>query len=123
MTARLSATSLIEKDGKVLSVSRKDDHTAKGLPGGKPERGETLYEAMVRETFEETGIRVLEADICFHAIDDIGFDVTSYRVTKYEGEPTSREAGLVEWLTPEEMSAPGPFQKFNTALFTCLGMM
>ena len=63
--AKLAATALIYKnvilDGKVLGVSRKTDPNDFGLPGGKVDEGETLYDAMVREVKEETGLTVLKA--------------------------------------------------------------
>ena len=49
---------VIFKDGKVLGVSRKDDHTDFGLPGGKMEdsdMGNPEFTA-IRECKEETGI-------------------------------------------------------------------
>lgn len=42
-------------NGKYVMVSRKDDPTAFGLPGGKAEEGETLIEALKREIKEEIG--------------------------------------------------------------------
>lgn len=43
---------------KVVGVTRKDNPNDWGLPGGKIEPGETFIEAAVRETFEETGIKL-----------------------------------------------------------------
>ena len=59
---RLAATAVIrQKDDNdiVLGVSRKDDHTSIGLPGGKIDDGESFYDGMVREVTEETGIGLL----------------------------------------------------------------
>lgn len=51
------------KDGKVLLVLRKEDelpeaHLKWEYPGGKVDFGETPQEAIVREVFEETGVKV-----------------------------------------------------------------
>lgn len=47
-------------DGKVLGVSRRNDHGDFGLPGGKVDKGETPILALIREVKEETGIDLKE---------------------------------------------------------------
>lgn len=49
---------LINSKNEILSVSRKNDLTKFGLPGGKVDLGETPEEAVVREVLEETGYTV-----------------------------------------------------------------
>ena len=44
--------------GRLLLQQRGDDGGPWGLPGGALELGETIEAAAVRETFEETGLRV-----------------------------------------------------------------
>lgn len=48
---------------KVLLVSRKDSPGDWGFPGGKVEPGESIYNAMVREVEEETGVSIQEAHL------------------------------------------------------------
>ncbi len=118
----LAATSVIVKDGKVLSVSRKDDHRSKGFPGGKLEPGEMPYDTMVRETLEETGIRVLSAVFVLGEADDSEVRTYAYFVTEFEGEPESKEDGLVEWVEPREMiAATCSWPKYNRKVLEKLG--
>lgn len=46
-------------DGAVL-LQLRSDYRLWGLPGGVPDEGEGADEAVIRETLEETGIRVLD---------------------------------------------------------------
>lgn len=48
---------LFDAAGRVLLVLRRD-YPVWNLPGGKVERGETPWEAAVRETCEETGLEI-----------------------------------------------------------------
>jgi ADP-ribose pyrophosphatase YjhB (NUDIX family) len=49
---------VIDDSGRVLLQRRGDAQGPWGLPGGAMELGETLEEAAVRETLEETGLNV-----------------------------------------------------------------
>ena len=50
------AAAVINKEGKIL-LMRRSDNQLWVMPGGQMEVGESPAEAVVRETFEETGIR------------------------------------------------------------------
>jgi ADP-ribose pyrophosphatase YjhB (NUDIX family) len=50
------AAAVIDQEGKVLLMRRADNHLW-AMPAGQMEVGETPAEAVVRETFEETGVR------------------------------------------------------------------
>lgn len=52
----VGAAAVIDKEGKILLMRRTDNHLWT-MPAGQMEVGETPAEAVVRETFEETGIR------------------------------------------------------------------
>lgn len=49
---------MIFDDGRVLLVKEGYDRRRWSLPGGAIEPGETPEETAIRETFEETGLRV-----------------------------------------------------------------
>lgn len=48
---------LLVKDGKFLAVTRRNEQKW-GLPGGKVDEGESDIESAIRETFEETGLKI-----------------------------------------------------------------
>lgn len=106
------------RDGKEhwLSVSRKDDHEKKGLPGGKVEPGESPVEAVVRELREETKIEVGECHLVLDILDEAGTRAQFFHVTSYTGVPSSGERGLVEWLPPGDLVHKSPFGRSNLAL-------
>jgi 8-oxo-dGTP pyrophosphatase MutT (NUDIX family) len=63
---------LINENGLVLGVSRKDDHSKMGLPGGKMDP-EDLLDPMttaIRECTEETGLDVSNLKMVFDIYKD-----------------------------------------------------
>lgn len=52
----VGAAAVIDKEGKIL-LMRRADNSLWAMPAGVMEVGETAAEAVVRETYEETGIR------------------------------------------------------------------
>ena len=113
---RQAATALIEKDGLFLSVSRKTDPNLLGFPGGLVDSGETIEEAMIRELYEETGLKALEFEFFYKDYDGYDFETTCFIVTKYEGEAYSKEAGVVSWVEKDKLET-GPFAWYNKKVF------
>ncbi|MFV8753335.1 NUDIX hydrolase [Nannocystaceae bacterium ST9] len=111
-----AACVLIVRDGRVLAVSRKYDHTAFGLPAGSVEVGESAKAAAVRELHEETGLVVRESDLVavhlgpVHAPD--GDPVPTFWAPDPGGEPRTSEEGIVRWVDWETLAA-GPYAAYN----------
>lgn len=114
---------------QVLAVSRKDDHTAFGLPGGKvdPEDGEvdsanlwgTLRVAMCREALEELGVHLEPGDLVleYQLPDPTGywnvcFSAPANLLSDAETQPDEGITSWVDWSTLED----GPFADFNRSL-------
>lgn len=118
---KLAAVCLIfSKDNKILAVSRKDDPSDFGLPGGGVEMGETPKMAAIRELQEETGLHAIEVTPVFMALDSHGFITTTF-ACKVEGKIHTFERGIVRWVNPVVL-LQGSFADYNRKLFLKLGI-
>lgn len=108
---------VFRESGKILGVSRKDDPTSFGLIGGKVEPGETLEEALIRETKEETGLHIVKYRKIFERIDNDEHCTTF--LCSVIGEIKTRESGVVKEVTWEELFN-GPFGEYNHELYNTL---
>lgn len=103
---------LINPQGFVLGVSRKDNHQDFGLCGGKMEEidnGDPQMTA-IRETFEETGLKISNLRLIF-AMHKDGYMGYTY-LADYEGEINHNEPHVVKWV-PFEVLIKGSFGKYN----------
>ena len=119
----------VNTDGSVLAISRRNDHTAFGLPGGKvdPEDGlidpenrlSTLRRALVREVREEIGVDLQDADLqlSFQLPDPCNYWNFCFVVdgAALASATTQEGEGIVSW-EPWETLERGPFSSYNTAL-------
>lgn len=99
------------------------------LPGGKRDPGESALENALRETFEETGVRVDPAD-CFELMsgvcegDPASPDSRDYWIDCFwafykpsQGEPRSMEANITPmWVSVEDMVSGSAFPIYNERL-------
>jgi hypothetical protein len=103
---------LLNKEGLVLGVSRKDDHTDFGLAGGKMEdidNNDPMATA-IRECKEETGLDVSNLRLVFaiHKSGNMGYTY----LADYEGEINHYEPHLVKWV-PFQLLINGSFGRYN----------
>lgn len=109
---------LINEHKEVLCVSRKDDHTMMGLPGGKMDPDDlTEIDAIVRETKEETGLNISNMQLIFatHKNGKMGYTY----LADYSGEIHTDEPHIVKWGTFSDLIA-GPFGKWNEQVYMSL---
>ncbi len=104
---------LIEYDGKILALHRKEDKSQGntwGLPAGKVEEGESDIDAIIREIKEETGHETKKADLEFVLDKTWDFpekvvEFPTYRLRlnkKIEVRYNPKEHDDYRWMTPEE---------------------
>lgn len=113
--------------GKILGVSRKDNHSDFGIPGGKYsfEEGDlTSEDTVVRETLEETGIKLNKNDLKLIHNEMWGERMQyTYLAPTYDGSKLfTKEAGVIKWCDPEEIIA-GSFGEYNEIIFKILNLL
>ncbi|MGB0372573.1 MAG: NUDIX domain-containing protein [Opitutales bacterium] len=112
---RIAAYALLHQEGKIL-LCRLTEETGWpgywGLPGGGLEFGESPEEAMKREVYEETGLRVIRYSL--ETIDNL-YDVNDgsefhairiiYRVTEFVGTLRNEIAGSTDMCAWQPLHA------------------
>lgn len=103
---------LINPEGLVLGVSRKDNHNDFGLVGGKmdlEDNGDPMKTA-IRETKEETGLDISDLKLIFaiHKGGNMGFTY----LANYKGEINHNEPHVVKWVEFKTL-VKGSFGRYN----------
>lgn len=110
---------IMSDDGKILAVSRKNDPTDFGMPGGKVDHPESPAQAAARELYEETGLTATNLKQVF--VNDDGEYETYTFIGEVAGEIDTPESGVIRWVTPKVLVS-GMFGAYNTKLFAKMGI-
>jgi ADP-ribose pyrophosphatase YjhB (NUDIX family) len=114
----IAACMIICEDGKFLGVSRKNDHSKFGFPGGKGEKNETPKKAAIRETFEETKIIVKNCEQIF-VMKAGKYEAYCFVALEWEGNPKSCEEGVVKWLNAYSLTNENAaYPEYNSKAIT-----
>lgn len=116
------------ENNTILSVSRKDNPTQSGLPGGKVDPGETFIEAAAREFKEETGYEIEPGDLIpvfkMYTEND-GYTTETFMLPFKFFNPINQktleahETGAVRWVNWQTLF-DGPFGNYNRELYLAL---
>jgi ADP-ribose pyrophosphatase YjhB (NUDIX family) len=113
---------LINEEGLVLGVSRKNNHSDFGLPGGKmdPEDDNDPTTTAIRECKEETGLDIFDLQLVFaiHKSGNMGYTY----LAKYSGEINHNEPHVVKWV-PFQVLINGSFGRYNEMVSESLSSM
>ncbi len=96
-------------DGNRVLVQEKLDNDYSGItfPGGHVEKGESFTDAVIREVFEETGLKISSPVLCgikdWSNDDGSRYMVLFYKTNKFESQLSSSDEGEVHWIELEEM--------------------
>jgi 8-oxo-dGTP diphosphatase len=104
-----ASAAILDEDGRLLLVKENYDRRRYTLPGGAVEAGETVLDAAVRETLEETGVAVrLDHVVGVYRLVN-GLTVTLFHAAIEDGEPAvpgTGEIAVVGWFAPDEIPQP-----------------
>ena len=111
---------LVNPEGLVLGVSRKDDHTDFGLIGGKMEDidGGDPMKTAERECIEETGLTPYDLELVFATYKQDGYLCYTY-LAKYKGEILHDEPHVVKWVGFNTLMH-GSFGEYNEFVYDSL---
>lgn len=105
---RVVAALIWRKD--TFLICQRPPEKARGLMwefvGGKLEQGETKKQALVRECYEELGVRVQPLDVYAtlkHTYPDVTVNLTLFNATIVEGYPQMLEHNDMRWITVEQI--------------------
>lgn len=118
---------LMNNEGKVVAISRGEDTTKWGLPGGRVEHNESLDVAVVREMYEETGYVIAAPQSVYTAFvpgksNCLCTTFVGHVVAQAPDSPRSSPfEGYVRWVHPQ-LLVEGPYGNYNRALFEHLNI-
>lgn len=98
---------ILDGKGNVLALDKvNDSYTGTTFPGGHVEQNEIFSESMIREVWEETGLKINSPKLCglYHwhkgGIHNV---IILYKADQFTGELESSEEGRVYWIPMEEL--------------------
>ena len=119
----ISTACYLKKDDKILMIKfNKKWGQVYAPPGGKIEPGETPFECVLREYYEETGLKLknvkLQGVSCWK--DSKEGIIFIYIADDFEGELKESDEGKLEWIPFDSLSSINQFdqnKKFTSYLF------
>ena len=103
------AAALCDPQGRILIAQRPATKHMAGrweFPGGKVAAAETEPQALLRELYEELGVRVREPQFCLrltHAYPDRSVELSFWIVRDYSGEPRGLDGQQLRWVPAADL--------------------
>ena len=99
---------LVYKDDEILVVDRKKkDWPGLTFPGGHVEKNEDFNAAVIREVYEETGLRIRKPFLCgieeFKTDKEDRYLILYYRTDQFSGKLRSSAEGEVFWINKKDL--------------------
>lgn len=117
----MNACALIENEAGnlYLSVTRKNNHSDFGLPGGKydPDEDMDLVDTALRETVEETGMNVEIITTIEPYIEDDCYTYFGRTTLIPDTEINLNETGKIGFVSEEVLQNQSSFGKYNKRMF------
>lgn len=120
------AVAVIINHQQEVLVALRPDHVHQGglweFPGGKVEKQESVFDALVREANEELAIHVHDArPFCQirHDYTDKSVLLDVWKVSDFTGEPVGVEGQKIKWCPLDELK-PEQFPEANMAIIQSL---
>ena len=123
---KISVVGILPICGMFLSVSRKDNHDLIGFVGGKVDEGESIEDAIVRETIEETGLHVevvKDHDPYIKREGDYLVYCFILKLRDIEHNTIAeRETGLIRLSSKQQLIDNSPYSEYNIGAFEWFGL-
>ena len=99
---------LRDGQGRLLMQQQKPSWPGLAFPGGHVEPGESFTGAVIREMREETGLTILDPQLCgvkqFQTSEGVRYVVLFYRASRFTGTLTPSAEGEVFWLPRQQLA-------------------
>lgn len=97
-----------DDDGNIL-VQNRTEKSWPGIafPGGHIEANESFVESVIREVWEETGLKISDPQLCglkqWYTENDDRYIVMLFKTNKYTGTVRSSEEGEIFWIKKSDI--------------------